>query len=145
MNLHNDNSTMSRDHISITPQMIFTALKKLQLRKVYVPLNLISEYLRRSYPVENNVKIFTEELKRKLNCAVRVGLILKHGEDSYYLPTLRQEANALKTAFTAFWEIYKNYSRLPVSKIKNQHRTYSTLKKRTKSAKYPKNNDNHSK
>ena len=88
--------------------MIFTALKKLQLRKVYVPLNLISEYLRRSYPVENNVKIFTEELKRKLNCAVRVGLILKHGEDSYYLPTLRQEANALKTAFTAFWEIYKN-------------------------------------
>ena len=88
--------------------MILAALKKLQLHKVYVPLNLISEYLRRSYPVENNVKIFTEELRRKLNCAVRVGLILKHGEDSYYLPTLRQEANALKTAFTTFWEIYKN-------------------------------------
>lgn len=88
--------------------MILAAIKRLHLRKVYVPSNLISEYLRGSYPVENNVRMFTEELKRKLDCAVRVGLILKHGEDLYYLPTLRQKANALKTAFTAFWEIYKN-------------------------------------
>lgn len=88
--------------------MILAAIKRLHLRKVYVSSNLISEYLRGSYPVENNVRMFTEELKRKLDCAVRVGLILKHGEDLYYLPTLRQKANALKTAFTAFWEIYKN-------------------------------------
>lgn len=88
--------------------MILAAIKRLHLRKVYVPSNFISEYLRGSYPVENNVRMFTEELKRKLDCAVRVGLILKHGEDLYYLPTLRQKANALKTAFTAFWEIYKN-------------------------------------
>lgn len=88
--------------------MILAAIKRLHLRKVYVPSNLISEYIRGSYPVENNVRMFTEELKRKLECAVRVGLILKHGEDLYYLPTLRQKANALKSAFTAFWEIYKN-------------------------------------
>lgn len=88
--------------------MILAAIKRLHLRKVYVPSNLISEYLRGSYPVENNAKMFTEELRRKLDCAVRVGLILKHGDDLYYLPTLRQKANALKTAFTAFWEIYKN-------------------------------------
>lgn len=88
--------------------MIIEAVKRLQLLKIYVPSNLISEYLRHSYPVKSNIKIFNEELKKKLNCAVRVGLILKHGEDSYYLPTLRQEANTLKTAFTAFWEIYKN-------------------------------------
>ncbi|XP_033302747.1 uncharacterized protein LOC117207039 [Bombus bifarius] len=145
MNLHNDYSSKSRGHISITPQMILAAIKRLHLRKVYVPSNLISEYLRGSYPVENNVRMFTEELKRKLDCAVRVGLILKHGEDLYYLPTLRQKANALKTAFTAFWEIYKNYPKFRISKARNQNKNHFTLKERTKNRKYSKNNDDHSK
>ncbi|XP_043788351.1 uncharacterized protein LOC122712623 [Apis laboriosa] len=118
-------------HISITPQMIIEAVKRLQLLKIYVPSNLISEYLRHSYPVKSNIKTFNEELRKKLNCAVRVGLILKHGEDSYYLPTLRQEANTLKTAFTAFWEIYKNWSKFHISQTKNQNRNHSTFKKRT--------------
>lgn len=94
--------------ISVTPQMIRAALKKLQLRKAYVNSYLISQYLRYCYPVENDFKVFTEELRKKLDCAVHVGLIIKHGEDAYCLPTLREEANALNTMFTAFWEMYKN-------------------------------------
>lgn len=88
--------------------MIRLAVKKLQLRKLYVNSSLISQYLRHHYPIDNNLKRFTNELKKKLDCAVHVGLIKKHGEDSYCLPTLREEANILKTMFTAFWEMYQN-------------------------------------
>ena len=86
--------------------MIRAAVKKLLLCKVYVNSNLIGDYLRRSYPVDSNIKTFNEELNKKLDCAVRVGLIIRHGENAYCLPTLRQEANRLERAFTAFWEKY---------------------------------------
>lgn len=88
--------------------MLRKTVKKLQLRRAYVPLNLISEYFRRAYPVQRNIIKFNEDLEKRLDCAVRVGLLLKHSENAYYLPTLREEANALKAAFTAFWEAYKN-------------------------------------
>ncbi|CAL7946825.1 unnamed protein product [Xylocopa violacea] len=140
MNSYNDNSSKPRGHISVTPEMIVATIKRLQLRKLYVPFNLISEYLQHSYPVENNLKEFSKELQKKLNCAVHVGLILKHGENSYYLPTLRQKANALKTAFSEFWEIYKSCSRLCASQIQNGSKNYSRFKNRNKSTKYSKNN-----
>lgn len=86
--------------------MIRAAVKKLLLYKVYVNSNLIGDYLRHSYPVDSNIKTFNEELSKKLDCAVRVGLIIRHGENAYCLPTLRQDANRLKRAFAAFWEKY---------------------------------------
>lgn len=86
--------------------MLITAVKRLNLHQLYVPSGLISKYLRYTYPVKNNLKLFTEELSKKLACAVHVGLLLKHGEDAYYLPTLRQSANDLKSAYMEFWEIY---------------------------------------
>ena len=86
--------------------MIRVAVKKLLLYKVYVNSNLIGDYLRHSYPVDSNIKTFNEELSKKLDCAVRVGLIIRHGQNAYYLPTLRQDANRLERAFTAFWEKY---------------------------------------
>ncbi|XP_076627105.1 uncharacterized protein LOC143344694 [Colletes latitarsis] len=120
-----DNScTSTRSHISITPQMIHIAIKRLQLHRVYVSSHLISEYLCHSYPVNRNVKAFKEELNKKLDWAVRAGLIMKHGEDAYYLPTLRQEANRLKTGFTTFWEMYKNN--------KKQNKKQSTLRRNYK-------------
>ncbi|XP_076160146.1 uncharacterized protein LOC143143115 isoform X2 [Ptiloglossa arizonensis] len=118
-----DNSpTSPRNHISITPQMIRLAIKRLQLRRVYVNANLISEYLRHSYPVNSNIKAFKEELNKKLDCAVYVGLIMKHAEDAYYLPTLRQEANRLSSAFAKFWEMYTNHNKSSVSKNRNQNK-----------------------
>ncbi|CAK9823249.1 Oxysterol-binding protein-related protein 8, partial [Anthophora retusa] len=119
-------------HISITPQMIRAAVKRLQLRRVYVHSNVISEYLRRSYPVARDAKALSEELTKKLDCAVRVGLILKRGENTYYIPTLREEANAVKTAFTAFWEMYKNYHKVSTSQVRNQNGKCSIVKKKSK-------------
>ncbi|XP_076755145.1 uncharacterized protein LOC143425939 isoform X2 [Xylocopa sonorina] len=121
--------------------MIVATVKRLQLRKLYVPFSLISEYLQHSYPVGNNLKEFSKELKKKLNCAVHVGLIMKHGENEYYLPTLRQKANTPETAFSEFWEIYKNYSRLCASQIQNGSKHYSRFKNRNKITKYSKNNN----
>nr|XP_034188461.1 uncharacterized protein LOC117608054 [Osmia lignaria] len=128
--INNDHSPKSRGHISVTPQMIRLAVKKLQLRKVYVNSTLISQYLRHRYPIDSNLKTFTEELKKKLDCAVHVGLIIKHGEDDYCLPTLREEANILKTMFTAFWEMYQNYPRANASQSKNQNPKRSISKKK---------------
>lgn len=88
--------------------MIRIAVKKLLQRKFYVESNLIGEYLRRNYPVQNDINAFNQELNKKLDCAVRVGLIAKQGENAYYLPTLRQEANMIRSVFSAFWEMYKN-------------------------------------
>lgn len=104
-------------HIVITPQMIITAVKRLRLHKMYVPSDLISKYLRYTYPVRSNLKLFTEELAMKLACAVHVGLLLKHGEDAYYLPTFRQSANDFKSAYMEFWEIYH---KVIVNLIKSQ-------------------------
>ncbi|XP_076233005.1 uncharacterized protein LOC143178325 [Calliopsis andreniformis] len=88
--------------------MIRTAVKKLLLRKAYVDSQLIAEYLRFNYPVDSNAKTFHRELTKKLDCAVHVGLIMRHGENAYHLPTFRQEANMIRSAFSAFWEMYKN-------------------------------------
>ncbi|CAK9812307.1 hypothetical protein ANTQUA_LOCUS7213 [Anthophora quadrimaculata] len=132
MNIKDNNSNKLRGHISITPQMIRAAVKRLQLRRVYVHSNVISEYLRRSYPVAKDAKALSEELNKKLDCAVRVGLILKRGENTYYIPTLREEANAVKTAFTAFWEMYKNYHKVSTSQVRNQNGKCSIIKKKSK-------------
>nr|XP_012147356.1 PREDICTED: uncharacterized protein LOC105663386 [Megachile rotundata] len=116
--------------IPVTPQMIRAAVKRLHLRRAFVNTNLISQYLRRSYPVENDLRLFSEELKKKLDCAVRVGLIVKHGEDAYCLPTLREEANIFDTLCTTFWEIYRNYPGTAQTRYQNRKRSTTKKKKR---------------
>ncbi|XP_076386431.1 uncharacterized protein LOC105663386 [Megachile rotundata] len=127
---NNDASNESCGCIPVTPQMIRAAVKRLHLRRAFVNTNLISQYLRRSYPVENDLRLFSEELKKKLDCAVRVGLIVKHGEDAYCLPTLREEANIFDTLCTTFWEIYRNYPGTAQTRYQNRKRSTTKKKKR---------------
>lgn len=96
----------------ITPQMLRTAVKELQMQQLFVKLKSLGEHIQRYYPVESDFVIFQQELQEKLKYAVCVGLLAIHGEDQYYIPTLRQEANAVKAAITAFWELYKNVSQI---------------------------------
>lgn len=94
--------------ISITPQMLRTTVEELQMYKLFVDFKTLGEHIQRHYPVEKDFTVFEQELRDKLKYAVCVGLLAKHGEDQYYIPTLLQEANATKAAITAFWELYKN-------------------------------------
>lgn len=95
------------EKIPITPQMLRIAVKKLQMRQAFVKSKNLREYIQRHYPVESDCEVLDEELQEKLKYAVYIGLLVKHGDDQYCIPTLRQEANTTKTAFSAFWELYK--------------------------------------
>lgn len=96
---------MEEKKISITPQMLRTAVKELQKRQVFVKFRNLKDFIRRHYPVEKDFAL-EQELQEKLKYAVCVGLLAKHGDDQYYIPTLREEANTTKTAIGAFWETY---------------------------------------
>lgn len=97
--------------IPITPQMLRIAVEKLQMRQLFVKSKTLGEHIQRYYPVERDFALLQQELQEKLKYAVCVGLLAKHGEDQYYIPTLLQEANTYKAALTAFWELYKNVKR----------------------------------
>lgn len=99
---------MEREKISITPQMLRTAVKELQKRQLFVKSKNLKDFIRRHYPVERDFEALKQELQEKLKYAVCVGLLAKHGDDQYCIPTLREEANITKTAISAFWEMYKN-------------------------------------
>lgn len=99
---------MEKEKISITPQMLRTAVKELQKRQVFVKSKNLKDFIQRHYPVDKNFEALEQELQEKLKYAVYVGLVAKHGDDQYYIPTLREEANTSKTSISAFWEIYKN-------------------------------------
>lgn len=99
---------MEKEKISITPQMLRTAVKELQKRQVFVKSKNLKDFIQRHYPVDKNFEALEQELQEKLKYAVCVGLVAKHGDDQYYIPTLREEANTAKTSISAFWEIYKN-------------------------------------
>jgi len=88
--------------------MLRTAVKELQKRHLFVKSKHLRDHIQRHYPVETDFKAFEQELQEKLKYAVCVGLLAKHGDDQYCIPTLREEANAVKTAISAFWEMYKN-------------------------------------
>ncbi|XP_011264113.2 uncharacterized protein LOC105256128 [Camponotus floridanus] len=103
---------MEKEKISITPQMLRTAVKELQKRQIFVKSKNLKDFIQRHYPVDKNFEALEQELQEKLKYAVCVGLVAKHGDDQYYIPTLREEANTAKTAISAFWEIYKNNNRL---------------------------------
>lgn len=92
--------------IPITPQMLREAVEKLQKRQLFVRSKNLRDYVRRHYPVEHNLKVLEQELQKKLEYAVCVGLLAEHGDDQYCIPTLREEANAVETAISAFWELY---------------------------------------
>lgn len=94
--------------VSITPQMLRTAVKELQKRQLFVKSKNLKDFIRRHYPVERDFETFDQELQEKLKYAVYVGLLEKYGDDQYCIPTLREEANTAKTAISAFWEMYKN-------------------------------------
>ncbi|XP_018045886.1 PREDICTED: uncharacterized protein LOC108685543 [Atta colombica] len=94
--------------IPITPQMLRTIIKELQKRQLFVKLKNLRDHIQRHYPVETDLETLEQELQEKLKYAVCVGLIAKYGDDQYCIPTLREEANAAKTAISAFWEMYKN-------------------------------------
>ncbi|XP_076383485.1 uncharacterized protein LOC143260770 [Megalopta genalis] len=129
--IKSDNAkTSSIGHIQVTPQMIRAAIKRLQLRKLFVNINLIADYLRRNYPVDRNKKTFRKELIKKLDCAVRVGLIVMHAQDAYCIPNIREDANNIKTALSAFWEMYKNYKKLSILRYGNQNKKKSTIKRK---------------
>ncbi|XP_029161258.1 uncharacterized protein LOC114932998 [Nylanderia fulva] len=103
---------MEKEKISVTPQMLRTAVKELQKRELFVKLKSLKTHIQRHYPVERDFKVLEKELQEKLEYAVYVGLLAKHGDDQYFIPTLRQEANTVKTAISAFWKMYKNNNRL---------------------------------
>ncbi|XP_011632317.1 uncharacterized protein LOC105423964 [Pogonomyrmex barbatus] len=96
------------EKIPITPQILRTAVRELQKHQLFVTSKNLRDYICRHYPVETDFKILEQELQEKLKYAVCVKLLTKHGDDQYCIPTLREEANAVKTAISAFWEIYKN-------------------------------------
>ncbi|KAL0133546.1 hypothetical protein PUN28_000937 [Cardiocondyla obscurior] len=95
------------EKISITSQMLRAAVEELQKFQLFVKLQNLRDYIQGHYPVETDITVFEQELQEALKHAVRIGLLIKHGYDQYYIPTLREEANAVKTAFNAFSEIYK--------------------------------------
>lgn len=78
--------------------MIRNAVEVLQMRKLFVNTELITDYLIRHYPVDN--KTITTEIIPKLKHAVRIGLIAKCGHDQFCIPTLLQDANTFETTFT---------------------------------------------
>ncbi|XP_012064561.1 PREDICTED: uncharacterized protein LOC105627898 [Atta cephalotes] len=88
--------------------MLRTIIKELQKRQLFVKLKNLRDHIQRHYPVETDLETLEQELQEKLKYAVCVGLIAKYGDDQYCIPTLREEANAAKTAISAFWEMYKN-------------------------------------
>ncbi|XP_071560644.1 uncharacterized protein [Temnothorax nylanderi] len=96
------------EKIPITPQMLRTAVKDLQKFQLFVKSNNLRDHIQRHYPVETDFKALEQELQEKLKYAVCVGLLAKQGNDQYYIPTLREEANSVKTAISAFWEMYTN-------------------------------------
>ncbi|XP_078045227.1 uncharacterized protein LOC144474348 [Augochlora pura] len=126
------NNLLAIGHIQVTPQMIRAAIKRLQHRQFFVNMNLIADYLRRNYPVDRNKKTFREELIKKLDCAVRVGLIVMHAQDAYCIPNIREDANNTKTALLEFWEMYENYKKLSVLRYGNQNRKGSTTKRKSR-------------
>lgn len=99
------------EKIPITPQMLRTVVKELQKFQLFVKLKKLRDYVRRHYPIETDFQMLDQELQEKLKYAVCVGLLAKHGDDQYYIPNLREEANTDETAINAFWEIYKNVMR----------------------------------
>ncbi|XP_014468784.1 PREDICTED: uncharacterized protein LOC106741373 [Dinoponera quadriceps] len=94
--------------IPITPQMLRTAVEELQMHQLFVESKTLGEYIQRYYPVERDFVVLQQELQEKLRYAVCVGLLGQRDKDEYYIPTLREEANAVKRGITAFWELYKN-------------------------------------
>lgn len=94
------------EKIPITPQMLHTVVKELQKFQLFVNLENLRDYIQRHYPVETDFEALDQELQEKLKYAVCVGLLAKHENDQYYIPTLREETNAAKTAISAFWEMY---------------------------------------
>ncbi|KAK2575025.1 hypothetical protein KPH14_008770 [Odynerus spinipes] len=90
----------ARESTSITPQMIRDAVEVLQMRKLFVNTALIADHLKRNYPIEHTA--LEVELIPKLKCAVKVGLIVKCGNDAFCIPTLLQDANATETTLSAF-------------------------------------------
>lgn len=92
--------------VPVTPQMIRLAVKHLHGKRVVVSSSLIANHLRQCYPVDSNWEALKKELDDKLEDAVSVGLVAKCGHDAYCLPTLRHQANSLKTDLTRFWEKY---------------------------------------
>ncbi|XP_011867055.1 PREDICTED: uncharacterized protein LOC105561574 isoform X1 [Vollenhovia emeryi] len=103
------------EKIPITPQMLHISVKALQKFQLFVKLKDLRDYIQRHYPVETDVKALERELEEKLKYAVYVGLLAKHEDDQYYIPTLREETNAATTAFSAFSEIYKNMEKIPIT------------------------------
>ncbi|XP_036138797.1 uncharacterized protein LOC118644390 isoform X2 [Monomorium pharaonis] len=101
------------EKIPVTPQMLRTTVKELQKYQLFVKSKNLRDYIQKHYPVETDFKALDQELQEKLKYAVCVGLLAKHGDDQYYIPTLREEANAVKTAISAFWETYRNNNQLP--------------------------------
>ncbi|KAG7196696.1 hypothetical protein KM043_016027 [Ampulex compressa] len=101
-----------KSQILITPRLIRETVARLQMRRAYVKFSSIARYLRRFYPVQENSNAFDRELEEKIECAVCVGLLTKHGIDKYSVSTLRQEAYSSKTALSAFWEMYKHMTGL---------------------------------
>lgn len=94
--------------IPITPQMLRIAVRELQKFQLFVKSKNLKDHIQKNFPVATDFKILEQELQEKLKYAVCVGLLAKHGDDQYYIPTLREEANAIKTAISAFWEMYEN-------------------------------------
>ncbi|KAG5333537.1 GVQW3 protein, partial [Acromyrmex charruanus] len=101
-------TTRMMEVIPITPQMLRIAVKELQKHQLFVKLKNLRDHIQKYYPVETDLEILEQELQEKLKYAVCVGLIAKYGDDQYCIPTLREEANTVKTAISAFWEMYKN-------------------------------------
>jgi hypothetical protein len=99
--------------ISITPQMLRAAVKDLQKRQLFVKLKTLKDHIQKNYPVESETLEW--ELQEKLKYAVCLGLLVKYGDNQYCIPTLREEANVFKTAFSAFWEMYENVIQLLTS------------------------------
>lgn len=99
------------EKIPITPQMLRIAVKKLQKFQLFVKSKNLKDHIQKNFPVETDFEILEQELQEKLKYAVCVGLLAKHGDDQYYIPTLQEEANTVKTAISAFWEMYINVIR----------------------------------
>ncbi|XP_011867056.1 PREDICTED: uncharacterized protein LOC105561574 isoform X2 [Vollenhovia emeryi] len=129
------------EKIPITPQMLHISVKALQKFQLFVKLKDLRDYIQRHYPVETDVKALERELEEKLKYAVYVGLLAKHEDDQYYIPTLREETNAATTAFSAFSEIYKNNKQLPNTRKKRSSTERSLSYQKRKDYVSSSNND----
>lgn len=91
--------------ISITPEMIRDIVKKLQMKRVYVPSSLILNHLQLYYPTGNKGRDnLRAEVRDSLITAVNNGYIIQWGNDNYCIPTLRHEAMSEKSKFSDFNE-----------------------------------------